>query len=124
MLAEWCAWRLAKYGVRLAHLVRALLAEADELASRARFVKAVASKKLVLSDFEEGALVQTLADKGFVAPEKLVNMPAKSFTADRAAAIERAAGEARVAAERAAATTPREAWTGEIATVCVSETIR
>ena len=114
ILAEWCTWRLGKYGVRLAHVARALASEADEMASRARFVKAVATKKLVLSDFEEGALVKMLADKGFVAPEKLVNLPAKSFTADRAAAIERAAAEARAAAERAASATPGSAWADDL----------
>jgi DNA topoisomerase-2 len=114
ILAEWCAWRLVKYGIRLEHLVRTLSLEADELESRARFVRAVTSKKLVLSDFEEGALVKSLAEKGFLVPDKLVNMPAKSFTADRAAAIERAAVEARVAAVRAAAVTPKGAWENDL----------
>lgn len=117
ILEEWCAWRLERYAARKAHLERTLTARADELASRARFVRVVISKKLVLGDHDEAALLELLAKKGFLAPDKLLGMAARSFTVDRALAIEREAEEAREAARRAKEATPQQMWEEDLARI-------
>jgi DNA topoisomerase-2 len=110
MLAEWCAWRLSMYEKRRTHLIEHLQQHAAELASKARFVKAVVTKKLDISAHADAELLALLGEKGFLKPENLVSMPARSFTTDKAQQIEGKAAEAQAAAEAMKAKTAKMMW--------------
>ena len=53
VLADWVPWRLEKYELRRKHLVQTLGERADELESKARFIRAVVTKRLDISAYAE-----------------------------------------------------------------------
>ena len=114
VLSDWVPWRLTKYELRRVHLVQTLSDRANELESRARFIKAVVSKKLDITTYQEAGLLENLRSKSFVAPEKLMDIPAKSFTLDRAEEAERQAAAARAKAQRMQESTATELWLADL----------
>jgi DNA topoisomerase-2 len=122
MLAEWCAWRLGQYQKRRDHLIEELQQRAAELASKARFVKAVCTKKLDISAHADAELLSLLSEKGFLKPETLVSMPARSFTTDKAKQIEDKAAEALAEAEAMQRKTTKMLWEEDLLKVITVST--
>ena len=119
LMREWCAWRLVKYEARRAHLVSTLEQRALVARNKARFVKAVATQKLVLGSMEESALCELLRNKDFKeidgGYDYLLNMGARSFTSDRAAALQASAEAAEAEAQRMRETTAQALWREDLA---------
>jgi DNA topoisomerase-2 len=119
LMREWCAWRLVKYEVRRTHLIETLEQRALVARNKARFVKAVATQKLVLGSMEESALCELLRNKAFAEVEGnfdyLLNMGARSFTSDRAAALQATAEAAEAEAQRMRETTAKALWREDLA---------
>jgi DNA topoisomerase-2 len=119
MMREWCAWRQNKYEVRRTHLVATLEHRALVAQNRSRFCKAVATQKLVLGSMEESALCELLRNKGFKEVDGnydyLLNMHARSFTSDRAAALQASAEAAEAEAQRMRETTAKALWREDLA---------
>jgi DNA topoisomerase-2 len=114
VLTDWVPWRLTKYELRRVHLVQTLGERANELESKARFIRAVVSKKLDITTYQEAGLLELLKSKDFVAPEKLMDIPAKSFTLDRAEDAERQAATARAKAQRMQESTAKDLWLADL----------
>jgi DNA topoisomerase-2 len=119
LMREWCAWRLVKYEVRRTHLIETLEQRALVARNKSRFVKAVATQKLVLGSMEESALCELFRSKAFAEVEGnfdyLLNMGARSFTSDRAAALQATAEAAEAEAQRMRETTAQELWREDLA---------
>lgn len=119
MLREWCSWRLEKYEVRRAHLIATLEQRALVARSKARFCRAVATQKLILGTMAESALCLLLREKEFHQVDGgydyLLNLGARSFTTDRAAALQASAEAAEAEAQRMRETTARALWREDLA---------
>lgn len=118
LLAEWCEWRLARYADRREHTLARLEREACETESKVRFVTAVASGALRIGALDEEALLRRMEGESYArrdgAFDYLLNMPARSLTTSRVAALERelAALRERLAALRAQ--TARQLWEADL----------
>ena len=115
IMADWYPWRLARYEDRRRSLITKLENLALEHESKARFVRAVVAKEIDLSAHKECDLLALLRGNDYVAPEKLIELPAKSFTMDRAAEAERRAASARTEARRVASLTAKDMWRTDLA---------
>jgi DNA topoisomerase-2 len=119
LMFEWCEWRLVRYEARRTHLVATLEQRALVARNKARFVKAVATQKLVLGSMEESALCELLRNKDFKeidgGYDYLLNMGARSFTSDRAAALQASAEAAEAEAQRMRETTAQALWREDLA---------
>ena len=119
LMREWCVWRVDKYEVRRTHLVATLEQRALVARNKARFCKAVATQKLVLGSMEESALCELLHSKDFKeidgGYDYLLNMGARSFTSDRAAALQATAEAAEAEAQRMRETTAKALWRDDLA---------
>jgi len=119
LMREWCAWRQIKYEVRRAHMVATLEQRALVARNKSRFVKAVATQKLVLGSMEESALCELFRNKDFKeidgGYDYLLNMGARSFTSDRAAALQASADAAEAEAQRMRETTAQVLWREDLA---------
>lgn len=115
LLAEWVPWRLGRYAARREHLLAALRARAEELDSRARFVRAVVAGDISLTRSGTRAeLLARLRRETYAAPEKLVQIPANSFCPDAAEEAAAAAAAARAEAVSLEARTPQQLWEADL----------
>lgn len=118
LLSEWCTWRLDKYETRRAHLVKVLERRSALASNKARFVRAVTAKKLHLGDLSEAALCEQLQAKGFLMVDGgydyLLSLGARSFTSDRAAALQKSSEDAETEAQAMRDTNAKALWRNDL----------
>jgi DNA topoisomerase-2 len=118
ILAEWCSFRLVKYEERKAHLLHTLAARAAVLQSKVSFVRAVLSGAVDFKSTTEPALVAYFQGQAYAAVKGdysyLLNMPARSFASDKAAALARELAAAQEEALALESKTPRALWRADL----------
>jgi DNA topoisomerase-2 len=118
LLSDWCAWRLDKYEARRTHLIEVLERKSALASNKARFVRAVTTKKLHLGDLSEAALCEQLQSKGFLMVEGgydyLLTLGARSFTSDRAEALQKASEDAETEAQAMRDTNAKALWRADL----------
>lgn len=114
ILRAWVPWRLAKYEDRRNNIIAKLDELANVLASKSRFVSAVVSGKLKIQEYTDAGLQQMLAEKNFYNNKDgyayLLNMTARSFTTDKAAALAAESAAAREKADEMKKKTAVQLW--------------
>jgi DNA topoisomerase-2 len=119
VLAEWCAFRLAKYEVRRTAQLEALERDIEQLTSKARFVHAVATKQLVLGDFSTSELEAYLGAQAYPrisdSHNYLMNILARAFTTDNVTKLLAQVAEKQVWLDTLKNKTAQNLWEADLA---------
>lgn len=121
ILTEWAAWRLDKYVIRRQSLLDNLQSEVSVLESKARFITAVATKQILIGDYDTEKLEAYLSTHTYLKVDNtynyLLNLPTRSYTMDNVAKINKQVADKKAAHESLSAKNAKQLWGEDLSSI-------